>query len=278
MLGTIISAVAYGIVVVLSGNCFLLLQRNRGIYSNRMRLFLLIYVLVMFLFSTSSMIQSICTITLFIFRGGVGSPILTGYSAPVMLPLTIWGADGFMIWRCFVLYQDITRVPRILVIILLSLLSIISLGFGIMMFRSFGANLVGLTMVLVPISFSTLVNIILALLIVLRLIHHQRYIRKVLGADHGSPYSKVIAICVESSALIVIFSGVYTALVFQQANGSSIPFLLLPHICVISPLLIVYRVAKGRAMTTTLQPSEAVTAQIRFNNPTSNCSSENKEI
>jgi hypothetical protein len=36
---------------------------------------------------------------------------------------------------------------------------------------------------------------------------------------------------------------------------------------VISPLLIVYRVAKGRAMTTTLQPSERETAQIRFNNP-----------
>jgi len=101
MLGTIFSAVAYGIVVVLSGNCFLLLQRKRGIYSNRMRLFLLIYVLVMFLFSTSSMIQSICAITLLIFRGGVGSLILTGYAAPVMVPLTIWGADGFMVSNFF---------------------------------------------------------------------------------------------------------------------------------------------------------------------------------
>jgi hypothetical protein len=87
-----------------------------------------------------------------------------------------------------------------------------------------------LSMVVIP--FSTLVNIILAALIILRLIQHQRHIRKVLGAQHGSPYSKVITMCVESSALIVIFSGVYTVLAFREGDGSFIPFLLLPHICV----------------------------------------------
>ena len=87
------------------------------------------------------------------------------------------------------------------------------------------------------VSLSILVNIILALLIILRLVHHQRHIRKVLGAEHGSPYSKVITMCVESSALIIIFGGVYTALgsVPGMANGSVIvPLLLLPHICVSS--------------------------------------------
>ena len=38
---------------------------------------------------------------------------------------------------------------------------------------------------------------------------------------------------------------------------------------IITGYLIVYRVAKGRAMTTTLQPSEQETAQIRFNDPPS---------
>jgi len=105
-------------------------------------------------------------------------------------------------------------------------------GFGVMQFFSFGVKSLAVMVVLLPISFSTLVNLILALLIVLRLVHHQTYIGKVLGADHESPYSKVIATCVESSALMVIFSGVYTALISQQANGLSIPFLLFPHICV----------------------------------------------
>jgi len=95
MLGTIISAIAYGIVIVLSGNCFLLLLKKRGIYSNRMRFFLLIYVTVMFLLSTLAIILSIRGITLLIFQG-VDSPSLVG-PAPATLPLAIWGADGFMV-------------------------------------------------------------------------------------------------------------------------------------------------------------------------------------
>jgi hypothetical protein len=136
MLGTVISAIAYGIVIVLSGSCFLLLLKKRGIYSNRMRLFLLVYVTIMYLLSTLAITQSICGIvmTLLIFRDiNVPrlSPLLTG-SSPPTLPLAIWGADGFMvfqlqIWRCVILYQDIAGGPRILVIVLLSLLSISSL-------------------------------------------------------------------------------------------------------------------------------------------------------
>ena len=137
---------------------------------------------------------------------------------------------------------------------------------------------------------SSLVNIILASLIVLRLVRHQRHVRRVLGAEHGSAYSKVITVCVESSTLIVVC----IVLVLTQPTGSEfIPLLLLPHICVgglendsmisyarlrffvrniiqvISPLLIVYRVAKGHDTTTTLPPSEQEMAQIRFNNPPS---------
>jgi len=95
MLGTIISAIAYGIVIVLSGNCFLLLLKKRGIYSNRMRFFLLIYVTVMLLLSTLAITLSIRGITLLIFQG-VDSPSLLG-AAPATLPLAIWGADGFMV-------------------------------------------------------------------------------------------------------------------------------------------------------------------------------------
>ena len=80
---------------------------------------------------------------------------------------------------------------------------------------------------------STLVNIILASLISFRLVRQQRHIRKVLGAEHGSPYSKIITICVESSALIVIFNAIYIVLGYMQSTGSVfIPLLLLPHICV----------------------------------------------
>jgi len=108
-LGTIISAIAYGIVITLSGNCFLLLLKKRGIYSNRMRLFLLIYVTVMLLLSTLAIILSIRGIMFDIFRvfdllHFVDLPPVEVYS-PAALPLIIWGADGFMV-RIILFHQN----------------------------------------------------------------------------------------------------------------------------------------------------------------------------
>ena len=101
MLGTFMSAIAYGIVIVLSGNCILLLQKKRGIYSNRMRLLLFIYVVVMLLLSTLAIIQSIWGLALLTFHRHVNLFKLPLYAlvenTTSTLPLTIWGADGFMV-------------------------------------------------------------------------------------------------------------------------------------------------------------------------------------
>lgn len=112
---------------------------------------------------------------------------------------------------------------------------------------------------------TTFVNLVLSLLIFLRLIYYQRYISKTLGTAHGSPYLKVITMCVESCALIVVFSTTNIVMIIKNDTSYLIPFLLFPHICVsfpfppmieryltgpkvISPLLIVYRVAIGRSV------------------------------
>ena len=84
------------------------------------------------------------------------------------------------------------------------------------------------------ISLSALVNIILAALILLRLIFYQRHIRNILGADYESPYTSVMTMFVESSALIVIANAVYTAMQFasEVTQFAWIPYDLFPHICV----------------------------------------------
>ena len=80
------------------------------------------------------------------------------------------------------------------------------------------------------------IYIVLAALIVSRLVYHRRDVRNALEAEHVSPYTNVITMCVESSVLMVIFNGLYTgpALAFtrRQPNmyGALIPFLVLPHI------------------------------------------------
>jgi hypothetical protein len=143
LLGGILSAIAYGIVIVLSGNCFYLLQKKRGIYSNRMRILLLIYVTVMVLNSTWALIGSIFQLRRIFIQLHASFIMYRSFGVP--LTVTMWGADGFMvsililcqeqrltmqlqIWRCLVLYQDVSKGPRIVIIVLFSVLSLASLG------------------------------------------------------------------------------------------------------------------------------------------------------
>jgi len=142
LLGGIFSSIAYGIVIVLSGNCFHLLQRKQGIYSNRMRIILLIYVTFMLLISTWAVMGPI-----FIFMNifSIINNLLFYHSTQLPITVTMWGADGFLVrililrqeqiftmqwqvWRCLVLYHDVSRGPRIAIIVLLSLISLASFG------------------------------------------------------------------------------------------------------------------------------------------------------
>ena len=142
VLGTLFSAIAYGIVAVLSGNCLYLLQRKRGIQSYRMRTLLLIYVTVMLILSTLTLFQLICQVIGFMFPPEI-LPAGLMY-LPITLALTTWGENGFMvriiipyqeqrftvlqIWRGIISYQDASNRPRILINVLLSLLSLASSG------------------------------------------------------------------------------------------------------------------------------------------------------
>jgi len=70
------------------------------------------------------------------------------------------------------------------------------------------------SMAIVSIAFSTLVNIILALLIVLRITHHQRHIRKVLKVDPTVKLSTYCTISIDSdSHLYMLVSCINTGIV-----------------------------------------------------------------
>jgi hypothetical protein len=81
-------------------------------------------------------------------------------------------------------------------------------------------------------SLSAAVNIILAALIVVRLVYHRRYIQNTLGAQHGSPYTNIITMCVESSALMVIASVLFTLLPFVSMYWANFMMDINPHIYV----------------------------------------------
>jgi hypothetical protein len=82
-------------------------------------------------------------------------------------------------------------------------------------------------------SLSAIVNFILAALIVFRLVYYRRCARNALGVEHGTSYNNVIIMCVESSALMVIASGLYTILYFKSPRiGEMFMFEVVLHIYV----------------------------------------------
>jgi len=143
LLGAIFSAIAYGIVVALSGNCFHLLLKKRDIYPNRMQMILPIYVIVMLLSSTWVLIGSIYMVMNNLSSKDINLFLFRSFEVPI--PVIIWGADGFIvrvliicqeqrfttqlqIWRCLVLYQHVSRGLKVGISVLLSLISLASFG------------------------------------------------------------------------------------------------------------------------------------------------------
>jgi hypothetical protein len=95
LLSAILSATAYGIVVVLSGNCFHLLLKKRDVYPNRMRIILPIYVIVMLLSSTWSQTGLFCLLMNRLASKSINSFFYNSFRLPIIT--TMWGADGFMV-------------------------------------------------------------------------------------------------------------------------------------------------------------------------------------
>ena len=84
---------------------------------------------------------------------------------------------------------------------------------------------------------TTIINIIAAILIAARVIYFQRNIRAV-ASERNSQYTTVIVICIESAALIVLFSILYIVLVIIGSPASFIFMESLVHINVRLPNLL----------------------------------------
>ncbi|KAF8196556.1 hypothetical protein BJ912DRAFT_955641 [Pholiota molesta] len=196
LIGTLISAVVYGFVTSLFLHCLaLLISNKRHSYTRTTRSVLIAYTVVMFSLSTASAIQSFVYITSAVFNGVDSlSQNVIKINEPIFLPPAVLGADGFLLWRCIVLYRNASW--RIFVYIALISTSMGSLVFAVLYYLppqvsesafSFHSPL---TSSVVTISIATCMNFIRASLITGRLLYHQETMRKIMGKQYGSPYSE----------------------------------------------------------------------------------------
>ncbi|KDR67717.1 hypothetical protein GALMADRAFT_231887 [Galerina marginata CBS 339.88] len=267
-LGTLLSAVAYGLEISLYVSCMRGFLMGEG-DSKRTRQVLIAYISIMLLLGTLALLQDCFILTTAVFQVSPNLQLLSHVTPFVALPFTIWGADGFMIWRCAVLYQGLPRVPRVIMNCFFVSLLLVSLASGIVLFSAAGTLKAGSINVLI--SLSTLANILVSAFIALRLLYHQKFTIKLMGAASGSVYTRIMIICVESCFLILVFTILYLTL-SNKSSTYLVPLLLLPHICVISPLLLVDRVARGREAKVAQRPSEVTRTSIHFTNPISTIS------
>ncbi|PPQ68551.1 hypothetical protein CVT26_003360 [Gymnopilus dilepis] len=324
---TIVSAIAYGLILSLTVACVRAIERGKGSrYSTRRRTYLYLFIAIGLILSTVSIVNDMLIVKSalndlqlslegkpFPDWGFTTSSIKITFDFDLVVPpFALWAADGFMkmhqldmtfeVWRCLALYHGISRGPRIILFLVLAVLCMTSLSvylrlpllplFGVMSlatvsFLPFLRSRLGPydTWSWALMCASAGINMSLSMLIVLRIRYHQAYIQKALGTSHGSIYVRIMMMCVESCAMIWVCDILYIIASCVKVIGAGwveFPLLLLPQICVISPLLIIYRVAIGSdAVTATVNATDIVrngmdraATNIRFQPPTSSYSIE----
>ncbi|PPQ96916.1 hypothetical protein CVT26_005902 [Gymnopilus dilepis] len=234
------SCILYGIIICLYAICLRSILKGANTYSKRKKWFFLCYLTVMLGLSTYALVEGMKSVIISTFRTRERLVSLAAPASDIVLPLTIWGADILMAWRCLVLHQGISRTLHMLLISAFIVFLLASLVSGIIFFAE-SPGIIQTSSLLALISVSFVVNVGLSLLISLRILYHQRYVKRTLGPAHGSLYISIVIMCVESCGLIAIFTLVTTILLAASpAVYTAVPLSILPH--VVSPLLLIYRV------------------------------------
>ncbi|KAJ6522059.1 hypothetical protein B0H19DRAFT_904200, partial [Mycena capillaripes] len=261
--GALLGSVAYGCVAVLAFMClYLLLQPKNNASSRRNRIALIAYVSIVFAFST---IFQACNVEFtqlaFIenreYPGGPAAYENDFWNIPVdavgnvLFVLTNWMTDSILLWRFMVIYRQ-CRLPIWAIMLLPCTMFMGSMAMGsLFLYQLFVKNPFqpadGINWTLPYLGLSLSLNIILTLSIVSRLIVWRFRMRRILGADHGSQYIGIASMIVESAALHAVLSLLF---LIPDALGHPLSIIFLQTLMpdqVLASLLIIFRVARGKA-------------------------------
>lgn len=99
LIGTLLSAITYGLIISLFWHCLVMFATNKkNYYTHRTRRFLITYIVIMFLLSTVAIIQEFVSVVNAVVHGvSPNSRHPMQLNEPLVLPFAIWGADGFMV-------------------------------------------------------------------------------------------------------------------------------------------------------------------------------------
>ncbi|KAK7041930.1 hypothetical protein VNI00_008912 [Paramarasmius palmivorus] len=181
-------------------------------------------------------------------------------------------SDALLIYRSYVIWASSWKVVAFPILLFfgafsMSILLIYESALpGANFFRGnavdFGVPYVALTLS---------VNIIVTLLICARLLAVRNQMRTLLGPEHATMYTSIVAIMIESAAPFTVL-GILYVITYAQHSSTSIAFVQVwGDFCAISPQLIILRVAMGKAW------SKEVTQNLTSTHMTFNVGDESTE-
>ncbi|KAF9000100.1 hypothetical protein BDQ17DRAFT_1360107, partial [Cyathus striatus] len=253
VIGGIFNGITYGGVVTLTIFCLQLLWRNEGLSERSPKnLALISYVALMFFLAT--LILASNTYNIFHGVNSIAKYNIVntlGRMGDVCYVLSNWGADALLIWRCMVIYKG-CRFPRLVVTSVPTILFLASIGTGIA-FLCFPPGtgdilLVGKTgdpetVQSIHASVTLALNVAVTFMIISRLLLYRRRIVRVLGKEHGTPYTGIIAMIIESQVVVVVAG----LLLVIEGSATVLVYQLAAQVQILAPLLIIFRVAQGKA-------------------------------
>ncbi|KAH8097071.1 hypothetical protein BXZ70DRAFT_895385 [Cristinia sonorae] len=197
----------------------------------------------------------------------------------VIYLLLNWLSDGIVLYRFFVIYSVIGRHTAVTTVVsAVILLALIGTGSAFVPnIASLGSNLwtdISTAPGIAYLTLSLSVNVILTFLIVGRIVYLDRRLRALTA--HSRHYTCIVALLIESAALYTFW-----ALISVIACGISSPvqFALLPALGqfqAIPPLLILARVASGRALARDTYPITRFSTNCVETTPPPYCSHRDK--
>ncbi|TFK32860.1 hypothetical protein BDQ12DRAFT_716174 [Crucibulum laeve] len=274
LLGTIFSTLGYGIVFTLFMLCIALLRDRVAQPRSRLQNTVLrAYVSIMFVTSTVATILVIYATTgALIDRTCPSSDQIpvNPYFGKVDIVYTFlnWCSDSLLIWRCMVIFSTSHISPwAYLGIPLAFLVASFGTGMALVVLSGFGRTKT-VNLMLITYGLVTLVtNTLITSMIITRLVMHRRHVAKVLG--RASQYTDIITILIESALLVVVIDIFFLVAFSLNSWYGAIAFQMWIQVQSIAPLLIIFRVAQGKAwsrstgdMMTASQPLVLISQEI----------------
>ncbi|KIJ65801.1 hypothetical protein HYDPIDRAFT_109821 [Hydnomerulius pinastri MD-312] len=163
--------------------------------------------------------------------------------------LMLWMADAFMLWRFAMFYRSlpygkwVVPVPGLMYLSILATSSLVLAQAS----RESGSLNASVDVSVPYYSLSLSLNIILTLAIAIRLWMHKREFQRAHGPRNESQYTSTLTMLIESSALYGVWSVVYLILFAKGSRGMYVLMTSQSQIQVIAPMMIIYRIARGKA-------------------------------